>query len=126
VSEPVSAELGSTFDLASVRRALQAELHYQRDGHAARTLVRAPDLRVVLMVLRRGTRIAEHHANETVSIHTIGGHLRLHLPDCVIDLETGQLLALAPGLPHDVEAPVDSVFILTLGPPAHVTNAPQP
>jgi len=105
---------------------LQAEPRYQRDGQAARTLVRTPDLRVVLVVLRRGTRIAEHHANETVSIHTIAGHLRLHLPERVVELEAGQLLVLAPGLPHDVEASGDSAFILTLGAPAHIPNTSRP
>jgi quercetin dioxygenase-like cupin family protein len=126
VSEADSVGLGLTFDLGSARRALQAELRYQRDGQAARTLVRRPDLRVVLVVLRRGSRIAEHHASEAVSIHTIAGHLRLHLPASVIDLETGQLLVLAPGLHHDVEAPVDSAFILTLGAPAHLQNTSRP
>jgi quercetin dioxygenase-like cupin family protein len=122
VSEPVSAELGATFDLGSLKRALRAELRYQRDGQAARTLVRAPDLRVLLIVLRRGIRIAEHHANETVSIQTLAGHLRVHLPERVVDLETGQLLVLAAGLQHDVEAPVDSAFLLTLGAPTHVRS----
>jgi len=116
----VSAEFGATFDLGSMKRALRAELRYQRDGQAARTLVRAPDLRVVLIVLRRGVRIAEHHANETVSIQALAGHLRVHLSERVVDLEAGELLVLAAGLHHDVEAPVDSAFLLTLGAPAHL------
>jgi hypothetical protein len=48
--------------------------------------------------------------------------LRVHLPERVVDLETGQLLVLAAGLQHDVEAPVDSAFLLTLGAPTHVRS----
>ena len=32
-----------------------------------------------------------------------------------VELATGQLLALEPGIPHDVEAIEDSAFLLTIG-----------
>ena len=77
--------------------------------------MRAADLRVLLIAIKGGTRIAEHHANETTSIHAISGHLRLHVPDGTIELPAGRLLLLEPGVNHDVEAAADSALVLTLG-----------
>ena len=47
------------FDLAAVDSELRKEDAYQREGHTARTLVREPDLRIVLVVMKAGTRIAD-------------------------------------------------------------------
>jgi quercetin dioxygenase-like cupin family protein len=103
------------FDLAAVDSELRKEDAYQREGHTARTLVRKPDLRIVLVVMKAGARIAEHRADETASVHALSGHLRLRLPDKVADLATGRLLVIERELKHDVEAVAESAFLLTLG-----------
>ncbi len=113
--KPASTERGAVFDLAAAERELRTQDAYARDGHTARTLVREADLRIVLLVMRAGSQIAEHHADETASIHALAGQVRLHLPDHVVELAAGQLLVLEPGLRHDVEAVGDSACLLTLG-----------
>ena len=65
------------FDLAEVQSELRKEDAYQREGHTARTLVRKPDLRIVLVVMKAGARIVEHRADETASAHALSGHVRL-------------------------------------------------
>ncbi len=103
------------FDLVAVAAELRTQDAYLREGHTARTLVREPDLRVVLIVMKAGSRIAEHRAQETASIHALSGHVRLRLPDDVVDLPTGRLLVLERDLKHDVEAIDESAVLLTLG-----------
>lgn len=115
MTKPESTSEGVIFDLATAERELRAEDAYVRQGHTARTLVREPDLRILLLVMKVDSRIAEHRANETASIHALSGHVRLHLLDRVVDLRSGQLLVLERGLRHDVEAVLDSAFLLTLG-----------
>ena len=115
MNKPESAEHGITFDLLALARDLQDEPSYLREGQAARTLVRAPDLRIVVIALRAGKRMAEHHANVTASVQTLTGHLRLQLADRSAELPAGQLIVLGAGLPHDVYAETDSTFVLTLG-----------
>ena len=66
-------------------------------------------------MMKPASRIAEHHTNETASIHALSGHLRLHILNRVVDLSAGRLLVLERGLRHDVEAVVESAFLLTLG-----------
>jgi quercetin dioxygenase-like cupin family protein len=103
------------FDLAAIDAEMRREEAYAREGHTARTLVREPDLRIVLVVMRAGTRIAEHRAKDTASIHTVSGHVRSRLPEKVADLPAGRVLVLERGVLHDVEAVTDSAFLLTLG-----------
>jgi quercetin dioxygenase-like cupin family protein len=93
-----------------------------RAGRIARTLVKHPDLRVVLTILKAQGRIREHTANGRLSIHAIRGQIRLHVSHAgaaeTIDLAAGQLLALDRNIPHDVEALVDSAFLLIVAWPA--------
>jgi len=110
-------EDGVAFELTAIRRELQRELRYQRDGYAKHALARAPYLRVVLVIVRRGLRFAEHHANETVSIQVVSGCVRVHLPGRTVELAPSQLLVLRAGIGHDVEARIDSAFVLTFGSP---------
>jgi quercetin dioxygenase-like cupin family protein len=86
----------------------------QITGRSSRTLVKHPDLRIVLIAMKANTRMHEHTAAGRISVHTLTGHIRLHLPGRVVDLPAGRLLALDQCVPHDVEAAEDSAFLLTL------------
>ncbi len=115
MSRPESTTRGAIFDIATTSAEMRGEQAYSREGHTARTLVREPDLRVVLIVMQAGAVIAEHQAHETASIHPLTGHVRLRLPEQAVDLPAGRLLVLERGLRHDVEAIEESTFLLTLG-----------
>lgn len=115
MTKPVATAGGATFDLAAIDREMRREDAYLREGHTARTLVREPDLRIVLVAMRAGSQMSEHRANETASVHTLSGHIRLRLPDKEVELPAGRLLVLGKGLSHDVQAIDESAFLLTLG-----------
>jgi quercetin dioxygenase-like cupin family protein len=104
-----------SFNLAQEAEALKQEPTWQQHGHNAKTLIKHPDVRVVLIALRAGARMQEHKTDQCVTIHALTGRLRLHLPDQAIDLQTGALIALDHTVLHDVEALEESVFLLTLG-----------
>lgn len=115
MSKPEPSHQGAVFDLASIDAEIRREDAYQREGHTARTLVREEDMRIVLVVMKAGARIAEHRANETASIQALSGHVRVRLADKAADLPAGRILVLDRGLRHDVEAVTESAFLLTLG-----------
>lgn len=103
------------FDLAAEIELLHRNDSWQRSaGRSSRTLVKQPDFRVVLVAMKEATEIREHRADGRISIQTIAGHLRLKLPDQVVEVPAGHLLALDPCIGHDVEALADSVFLLTI------------
>ena len=103
-----------TFDLAAEAGQLRAELAYQEGERSANTLVKAPDLRVVLTAMRAGARLEEHDAAARISIQTLSGRLRLHVAGEPVELPAGHLLVLDRDLVHDVEALEDCVFLLTI------------
>ena len=107
------------FDLASELEKLHGDESWlQSAGRSSRTLVKQPDLRIVLIAMKANTRMHEHTAAARISVHVLNGHIHLHLPEQVVDLPAGHLLALDQSMPHDVEASEDSAFLLTLSWPA--------
>lgn len=115
MTKPVTTTHGVVLDPLAADREMREEPAYARDGHTARTLVRDRDLRIVLIVMKAGARIDEHAAEDTASVHVLSGQVRLQLPDRTVDVPAGQLLVLARGLRHAVEAARDSAFLLTIG-----------
>src|ERR1035441_8052040 len=111
------------FDLASeLDRLRREESWLQATGRSSKTLVKYPDLRMVLIAMKANTRMHEHTAAGRISVHTLNGHIRLHLPERVVDLPAGNLLALDQCVSHDVEASEDSAFLLTLSWPSETRN----
>jgi quercetin dioxygenase-like cupin family protein len=95
------------------------QLHQQESwlrgtGRSSKTLVKYPDLRIVLIAMKANTRMKEHNTGARIALHTVEGHLRLHLPDATVELPAGSLLALDGAVSHDVEALKQSVFLLTI------------
>lgn len=122
MTRPESAAFGAIFDLATIEQELRGEEAYARDGHTARTLVREHDLRVVLIAMQADSRVAAHTVDETVSIQTLTGRLRVQLPrlagqrgDGFVELPIGRLLVLEPSIEHGIEAIGDSALLITFG-----------
>jgi quercetin dioxygenase-like cupin family protein len=103
------------FDLSSELSQLHEDESWKQPaGRSSKTLVKHRDMRIVLIAMKANTRMHEHTAAARISVHTLSGHVRLHLPGQVVELPAGRLLALAECVPHDVEAAEDSAFLLTL------------
>jgi quercetin dioxygenase-like cupin family protein len=83
-------------------------------GPSSKTLVKYPDLRVVLLAMKKNMIMREHKTSARISIQTLAGRIHLKLQDRKMDLPAGHLLTLDPDLAHDVEAVEDSAFLLTL------------
>ncbi len=102
------------FDLLAELAALEQEHGWRNAGHSAKTLVKHHQFRVVLVALAKAKRMDTHTAEGAISIQSIKGLVRVHVAGSTLELATGGLLALAPGLAHDVEAVEDSAFVLSV------------
>ena len=109
LSAPVLA-----FDLAKEADRLRQEHPWSQQGRNAVTLVKHADLRIVFILMKAAARLQEHHAGARISVHTLRGHVRLHLGEGTIDLPAGHLLALERDIPHDLEAVEESAVLLTI------------
>jgi len=99
----------------------------QGKGPSSTTLVKHPDLRIVLLTMKKKMCMHQHSTAASISVQTLAGHIRVRLPDRTAELPAGQLLVLDQCVPHDVEAEEDSAFLLTLswhgqGPNAYETD----
>lgn len=108
-----------SFELKAELHRLRAEDHPWQAGRNARILVKYPDFRVLLIGLRAGTYIAEHHTAGSISVQTISGHVIIRAAGRVFDLPEGQLLALEREVPHDVEALAESAVLVTIAWPGN-------
>src|ERR1700732_2646461 len=116
------AMIGETLDASVLRCDLLEEIQnlhkeeawLQGTGPSSKTLVKHPDLRIVLLAMRKKMCMHEHKTAARISMQTLAGHIRLRLPDRMVELPTGQMLVLDQCVPHDVEAEEDSAFLLTL------------
>lgn len=108
------AEAVLRFDLDAELASLKGEASWQGGDRNARTLVEEPNLRLVLVVMKRGARLRQHHTNGRVTVHTLAGCVRMRLPDRVEELSAGQLLTFDRDLAHDLEALEESAFFLTI------------
>ena len=113
------------FDLAAELAQLRDEGRWA-GGRSARTLVKEPDFRVVLIALHAGARLEQHHAPGPLAIQSLAGRLRLQLAEGPVELPAGHLLTLERAVPHDVEALEESAFLLTIGWPDPGTVASPP
>ena len=99
---------------AEVRNLWQQDTWDLESGRSARTLVKYPDLRIVLVSMKAGARIKRHKTNARFALLTIAGHLRLHLPGASVEVPRGELLAVDRNLAHEVEAIRQSTFLLII------------
>lgn len=103
-----------TFDLPALLEQIKSEEGWSKNARNAMTLHKSPELRIVLVAMHAGTSIPGHKADYPFSLMMIEGSIRFTSGKKTTTLQSGQMLTLHAGIPHDIEAPVESVFLLTL------------
>ena len=93
---------------------LRREPTWRTRGHNAITLAKEPTLRVVLMLLGKGTKLSEHQAAEPLTFHVLGGSVTFRAGARVESLGPGDLIVLESGVAHEVEAVEETACLLTL------------
>lgn len=83
-------------------------------GRRSETLIKADDLRVVLVTMRAGTALQEHSAPGTITLQPLSGHFVFTAEDVEREIAPGELIAAGPGVRHAVQALDDGAFLLTL------------
>jgi quercetin dioxygenase-like cupin family protein len=103
------------FNLSDELCRLREEDSWTRgSGRSSRTLAKYPDFRIVLVLMKPGSEMKEHHADGRISIQSIQGRVRLQLPEQAVELSGGELMCLESGIHHDVKAIEESAFLITV------------
>ena len=81
------------------------------DRHAV-SLVKDDALNVLLMVLKKGAHLHEHHTKGPITVQVVSGSIRfIGGPDQRI-ISAGEMVGLDRGIPHSLEALEESALIL--------------
>lgn len=102
-------------DLAAELRALRESDSYQGADHAAKTITKQPGVRVVLIALKPGGRMHEHHADWAITVQGLEGHVEFSVADRTVALTPGRLLTIAANLRHGLLGIDESAVLLTIG-----------
>jgi len=84
-------------------------------GRRAETLIKTDGLRVILVTMRTGISLHEHSAQGPITIHALQGRFNVTFDDQDRVIGPGDLLSLASGVRHAVNALADGAFLLTIG-----------
>ena len=105
--------LSENFNLESEISHLQQQPP-SKSGVTSKMLFKDAHIRIVLLSLAAGAELAEHHADGTLSIQVLRGAIEFQAEGKTQNLSAGQLITLAPSIPHSVRTAEPSVFLLTL------------
>jgi quercetin dioxygenase-like cupin family protein len=102
-------------DLATEWEALRVSDSYRAADHAAKTITKQPGIRVVLIALKPGGHMHEHHADSAISVQGVHGQVEFKVAGRVAALTPGCLLTVAAGIPHELTGIDESAVLLTIG-----------
>jgi quercetin dioxygenase-like cupin family protein len=101
-------------DLAAAAAGLRSEPHAPVSGHRQIAVVRHGPVTIIQFVFDTGGLLKEHRAEGVVTIHVLSGRLKIVADEESRDVGQGELMALAPGVPHSVLALAPSEMLLTV------------
>jgi quercetin dioxygenase-like cupin family protein len=123
---PGLAEPLLQIDMERELQRLRQEDSWQREtGRSSKTLAKYPDFRIVLILMKAGSRMRQHKAEGRVSIQQLDGQVCIHLADRKVNMSAGHLLVLDCGVLHDVEALEESALLLTISWRGEKSGAPD-
>lgn len=85
-----------------------------RHGRAARTLVKDGPLRLTIMAIAPGGELPSHRTDGPVTIHVLDGDIRVEAGGETHALGAGDVVVLAPGVPHSAGSTAGGRFLLTV------------
>ena len=95
----------------------------KKHGRCARTLLKDGPLRVTLVVLGAGGRLAEHSADGPITVQPLDGVIRFTAKGDTTEVRQGELLAAGAGVPHLVTSEAGASFLLTVAQPGMPASA---
>jgi quercetin dioxygenase-like cupin family protein len=111
------------FDLEEEVRRMRAS--HTRNGHLGKTLLRAADIRIVLVTLHAGAQIPPHHTDGSLTIQALDGRVIVSVLESTYDLGPGQLLSIEREVPYGLAAVDDSAILLTIAWRGTRSQAPE-
>ncbi len=101
------------FDIGAEVNRLKSKLDASGGDRIAERLVKDYGLNVMLMCLRRGARLHEHHTKGPLTVQVISGRVSFAVAATPHEVAPGVIFALDREVLHSIEALEDSALLLT-------------
>jgi quercetin dioxygenase-like cupin family protein len=92
---------------------LKAKPEWSSEDRLAVSLVKDDALNILLMVLKKGARLAEHRTRGPIAVHVLSGSVRFSAGSEGKELSSGSMVALDRNVVHELEALEESIVLLT-------------
>ena len=87
-------------------------IEYNDEKFRPKVLINEPGYRMVLLSMRAGQSIPEHSAKGIVTVFAVRGHITFYEGPTPCEVQAGEVVSLASGAPHHLEAHEDSVLVV--------------
>lgn len=101
-------------DLNEAARKLREEPHEAIDGHRQLALGHRYGLTLLLFTFEPGGTLKEHDPDGVTTIHALEGSLEVTLEGKKRLLKRGELMVIAPNVPHAIEAKEASTILVSV------------
>jgi quercetin dioxygenase-like cupin family protein len=88
----------------------------RRDGRIPRVLFSSPECRAIVIELRRGETMGDHHVRERAIVQVVSGHVTIEVSGQTVECPAGALVTFAPHERHSVHALDDTTLLLLIVP----------
>jgi quercetin dioxygenase-like cupin family protein len=95
-------------------RQIKSEATWENSDRNALTIYKTNGMRMVLIALHEEAVIKKHTAEGIISVQLLEGEIVFSTDEQSVVMKEGEVIALHKGLPHEVKANKESVFLLTL------------
>lgn len=92
---------------------LKARPEWLSEDRLAVSLVKDDALNILLMVLKKGARLAEHRTKGPIAVQVLSGSVRFSAGSKDAELASGSMAALDRNVVHELEALEESIVLLT-------------
>jgi quercetin dioxygenase-like cupin family protein len=103
-----------TFTINDEMDMLTREPEWLSGDRNAVTVVKTPNLSIVLIVIKKGARLCGHEVEGPITIQVLSGAVRFGLGVDSKILRAGTVIALEKAVPHEIEAFESSELMLTI------------
>jgi quercetin dioxygenase-like cupin family protein len=108
------AEAFAAFDIREEADVLLEEARYLPDRRSSKTLVKLPELRIILTAACAGTSTGRHRTHAPVSVQCLSGLIHINAGDSQVELDQAGLATFGADVEHRVTAVTDAAFLTTV------------
>jgi quercetin dioxygenase-like cupin family protein len=90
---------------------LKARPEWSSEDRLAVSLVKDDALNILLMVLKKGARLAEHRTKGPIAVQVLSGSVRFSAGSKDAELASGSMAALDRNVVHELEALEESIVL---------------